>query len=245
MKKILLFLFAFALLLQTEGFAQKNKSKSSKKTKAPKERKAAFPSEPRIGLTGGLSFSNLSRTIGTKDRDGDYRIGVAGGMMLNVPFGKSKRFAFQPAIDYVQKGAAEVFLTPVNRAYTALRYAEMPLNFVYNLKWGKKIIYFGGGPFIDFDLPSKNVSRIPGNKIETDIRMGNEVSDDLRGIDYGGNAIIGFRIPNGMFVTLNYTQGARNLIPQGVLDLPGRENDKTKSIAFGIRVGYLFKAGNK
>ena len=243
MKKVLLFFFACALLLQTEGFAQKKKSKT--KTKTAKERKAVFPAEPRIGLTGGLSFANLSRTINTEDRDGDYRIGIAGGMMLNVPFGKSKRFAFQPAIDYVQKGAAESFLTPVNRAYTAIRYAELPLNFVYNLKWGKSVLYFGGGPFIDFDLPSKKVSKIPGNKIETDLRMGNTVSDDLKGIDFGGNAVIGFRIPMGLFVTLNYTQGARNLIPDGTLELPGRANDKTKSIAFGIRVGYLFKAASK
>jgi hypothetical protein len=236
MKKVLLFLFASALLLQTEGFAQKKKSKS--KTKAPKEKKVVFPAEARIGLTGGLSFANLSRTLGGLDKDGDYRIGVAGGMMLNVPFGKTKRFAFQPAVDYVQKGAAEVALTPVNRAYTALRYAELPLNIVYNLKWGKSVLYFGGGPYIDFDLPSKKVSRIPGNKIESDFLFGNTNADDMKGIDYGGNFLIGLRIPMGVSVSLHYTQGARNLVPVD-------NNDKIKSIAFGIRIGYLFKSASK
>ncbi len=238
MKKVLLFLFAATLLMQSEGFAQKKKSKS--KTKAPKEKKAVFPAEARVGLTGGLSFANLSRTIGGLDKDGDYRIGIAGGMMLNVPFGKSKRFAFQPAIDYVQKGAAEVALTPVNRAYTALRYAELPLNIVYNMKWGKSVLYFGGGPYVDFDLPSKRVASIPGNKIVTDVVFGNTISDDMKGIDYGGNAVIGFRTPMGVSVSLHYTQGLRNLYP-----VDNATNDKIKSIAFGIRVGYLFKAASK
>lgn len=240
MKKVLLFLFAATLLMQSEGLAQKTKSKSSKKTKAPKEKKAMFPANARIGLTGGISFSNLSRTINGLDKDGDYRIGIAGGMMLNVPFGKTKRFAFQPAVDYVQKGAAEVALTPVNKAYTALRYAELPLNVVYNLKWGKHVLYFGGGPYIDFDLPSKKVSRIPGNKIESDVVFGNTIADDIKGIDYGGNVVLGFRTAMGIFVTLNYTQGRRNLYP-----IDNASNDKIKSISFGIRVGYLFKAAGK
>ncbi|MBI5858926.1 MAG: PorT family protein [Sphingobacteriales bacterium] len=243
MKKVLLFLFAFALIMQTESFAQKTKSKSktkTAKTKAPKDKKPRFDAEPRIGLSAGLSFANLSRTIGGLDKDGDYRIGVAGGMLVNVPFGKTKRFAFQPSVDYVQKGAAEVALTPVNRAYTALRYAELPLNFVYNLKWGKNVLYFGGGPFIDFDLPSKKVSKIPGNKIESDVSFGDQVADDMNGIDFGGNAIIGFRTSMGFFVSLHYTQGARNLIP-----VENSNNDRIKSIAFGIRIGYLFKAAKK
>ena len=217
MKKTLFIFILFFLTLQFSGNAQ-----------------------ARVGLTGGLSFANLSRTISGADRDGEYHIGMAGGMMLDVPLGKKKRFSFQPAVDYVQKGAGEVATAPVNKAYTALRYIEVPLNVVYNLKWGKNTLYFGGGPFIDLDLPSKKVSKIPGNKIETDVAFGNTNADDLNGIDFGGNAVLGFRVPMGIFVSFNYTQGARNL-----LAVDDNTDDKIKSIAFGIRIGYLFKANSK
>ena len=192
----------------------------------------------RVGLSGGISFANLSRTISGIGKDGDYRIGIAGGMLVDLPIGKKQKYSFQPSLDYVQKGAAEEALAPVNKAYTALRYVELPINFVRNLKWGKGNFYFGGGPYIAFNLPSKKVQHIPGNDIETEVSFGELIANDMKGFDYGGNAIIGYRTGLGIFVTLHYTQGARNLVPVD-------NNDKIKNIAFGIRVGYLFKATEK
>lgn len=218
MKKAIIIFIAFICCFQLAGNAQK----------------------ARVGLSGGISFANLSRTIGGIGKDGDYRIGIAGGMLVDFPFGKKQQWSFQPSIDYVQKGAAEVAVAPVNKAYTALRYAELPLNFLYNLKCGKSkanTFYFGGGPFIDLPLPSKKVQHIPGNNIATDVSFGSIASSDLKGVDYGGNAIMGYRMGMGLFVSLHYTQGARNLAP---LD----NGDKVKSIVFGIRVGYLFKNNN-
>jgi hypothetical protein len=56
---------------------------------------------------------------------------------------------------------------------------------------------------------------------------------------------MGYRNKAGIFVGLNYTQGARNLVPNAVLDIPASKNDKVKNIAFGIRVGFLFKSDSK
>lgn len=248
MKKVLLFLFASVLIAQTQGFAQKSKTKhksdktakTAKTTKTKKPKTEMFPAAPRVGIDAGITLANLSRTIGGLDKDGDYRVGIAGGMLVNAPFGKTKRWAFQPAVNYVQKGCEEVAHAPVTKAYTALRYAEVPLNIVFNMKWGKGVFYLGGGPFVDFNFPSKKVSSIPGNKTENDVVFGNTVAADIKGIDYGGQAIMGFRSPMGLYVALNYTQGARNLFP-----VDNANKDKIKSIAFGIRVGFLFKAAAK
>ena len=219
MKKAIFIFIAFLFCFQLTGNAQK----------------------ARVGLTGGISIANLSRTIGGIGKDGDYKIGIAGGMLVDLPFGKKGQWSFQPSADYVQKGAAEVATAPVNKAYTALRYAELPINFVRNFKCGKSkasTFYLGGGPYIAFNLPSKKVEHIPGNDIETDINFGELAASDMRGMDYGGNVILGFRTGSGIFVSAHYTQGARNLAP---LD----NGDKIKNIAFGFRLGYLFKNAAK
>lgn len=190
----------------------------------------------RVGITGGISFANLSRSINGVGKDGEYRIGIAGGMLVDAPMGKKQKYSFQPALNYVQKGAAEDAVAPVNKAYTALRYAELSANFVRNLKWGKGNLYFGAGPYAGFNLPSKKVQHIPGNNIETDVSWGDQVANDLKGFDWGGNFVLGYTLRNGIMISLNYTQGARNLVPVD------NGSDKIKNIAFGVKVGYLFKA---
>ena len=85
---------------------------------------AALAQKARVGVTGGIAFANISRTIGGADRDGEYRIGVTGGMQLEVPLCKKGHISFQPDMHYIQKGAGEIPSTPtINKAYTALRYA--------------------------------------------------------------------------------------------------------------------------
>lgn len=207
----------------------------------------ALSQKTRVGITGGISFANLSRTIGGVDKDGEYRIGITAGMQLEVPLGKKNKFTFQPDLRYIQKGAAEISKTPtLNQIYTALRYAELAPNFVYNFNASKGTFYMGGGPYLGLPLPSKNVTHAAGAaNVETDISWGNAVANDLKGVDYGGNVVMGYRMKNGIFVSANYIQGIRNLVPKDKLDLPGGGNDKVKNIAFSIRVGYLFSNTQK
>ena len=203
----------------------------------------ALSQKARVGVTGGITFANLSRTISGADRDGEYRIGVISGMQLEVPLCKKGKFSFQPDLHYIQMGAAQIPTTPIFiKIYTALRYAQLAPNFVRNFNSKKGTFYLGGGPYIGLPLPSKNVSHVAGSpNVETDISFGNAIANDLKGVDYGGNAVMGYRMNNGIFVSLNYIQGARNLVPGDKLDLAASANDKIKNIAFAIRVGYLFK----
>lgn len=208
----------------------------------------ALSQKTRVGITGGVSFANMSRTIGGADRDGEYRIGVVSGLQLEIPLCKKGSFSFQPDFHYIQKGASAIPSTPtINRAYTALRYAELAPNFVYNFKAGKGgTFYLGAGPYVAFNLPSKNVIHSPGaDKVETDISFGDAIANDMKGVDYGGNFVMGFRLGNGIFVSTNYIQGARNLVPKEKTDLPASANDKIKNIAFALRVGYLFNNNQK
>jgi len=207
----------------------------------------ALSQKTRVGVTGGISVANLSKTIGGADKDGEYRLGVMVGFQLEVPLGKKNKFSFQPDLHYIQKGASIIPTTPtLNKIYTALRYAELAPNFVYNWKAGKGFFYLGGGPYLGLPLPSKNVTHAAGAaNVETDISFGNALTNDLKGVDYGGNVVMGIRLGNGIIVSANYIQGARNLVPNDKLDLPAFADDKIKNIAFAIRVGYLFKNTSK
>ena len=202
----------------------------------------ALSQKTRVGVTGGISFANLSRTIGGADKDGEYRIGLFTGLQLEVPLCKKGNFSFQPDLHYIQKGAAQIPTTPVfNKIYTALRYAELATNFVYNFNASKGTFYLGGGPYVGLPLPSKNVTHSAGSpNVETNISFGNAIANDLKGVDYGGNFVMGYRMKNGIFACVNFIQGARNLVPEDKLALAVSKDDKIKNIAFGIRVGYLF-----
>jgi Outer membrane protein beta-barrel domain len=208
---------------------------------------AALSQKTRVGVTGGIAFANISRTIGGADKDGEYRIGLIGGLQLEVPLCKKGNFSFQPDMHYIQKGAAQISTTStLNKIYLALRYAELFTNFVYNFNASKGTFYLGGGPYVGLPLPSKNVTHAAGTpNVETDISFGNAVANDLKGVDYGGDVVMGYRMKNGIFVSVNYIQGARNLVPNDKLDLPASKDDKLKNIAFAIRVGYLFKNAQK
>lgn len=225
MKKTIIILTAFIFCLSITALSQKS----------------------RVAVTGGIGAANLSRTIGGFDRDGEYRMGLIFGMQMEVPLGKKNKFSFQPDLHYIQKGAGKLSTTPLlNKIYTALRYAELAPNFVYNFKRSKGVFYLGGGPYLGLPLPSKNVTHAPGSpNVLSDISFGNTITNDLKGVDYGGNVVIGYRMNNGIFVSVNYIQGARNLVPDDKLKLAGSADDKIKSIAFGIRVGYLFKNASK
>lgn len=202
----------------------------------------ALSQKTRVAVTGGIDAANLSRTISGADRDGEFRIGLVAGMQLEVPLGKKNKFSFQPDLHYIQKGSATTPTTPtLNQVYTALRYAELAPNFVYNFNCKKGVFYMGGGPYLALPFQSKNVEKAQGgDKIESDVSFGNAVANHMRGVDFGGNVVMGYRMNNGLFVSVNYFQGARNLVPQEQLDLPGGADDKIKNIAFALRVGYLF-----
>jgi hypothetical protein len=207
----------------------------------------ALSQKTRVGVTGGISFANLSRTISGADKDGEYRLGITTGLQLELPLCKNGKFSFQPDLHYIQMGASQIPTTPTFiKIYTALRYVQLAPNFVRNFNTGKGTFYLGGGPYLGLPLPSKNVTHTAGApNIETDISFGNAIANDLRGVDYGGNAVMGYRMNNGIFVALNFIQGARNLVPDEKLKLSGSSDDKIKNIAFAIRVGYLFNATQK
>lgn len=213
MKKLIFILSLLVLCLQFTGFAQKS----------------------RVGILVGPVFSNLRGKVDGKKLNGDTKTGFAAGFIVDAPI--KNHLSFQPALYYVQKGAiTQKPLQPTikDRISTELRYADLALNFVYNTNGAKANFYIGAGPYAGFNLPSKFLTKSPGNiKTQSDLTFGNK-AQNYRGIDFGANAIAGYRFKCGVFMAANYSLGLRNLIPKG-----SSSAGDTKNTCFGFSLGLL------
>lgn len=211
MKKVLFLSLAAVCLFQLNGLAQKS----------------------LVGITAGVTSSNIFGNVGGVDKRLDARTGFTVGMVVDAPLGKS-RFSFQPAVHYMQKGGFTV-KTDVEKKADALRYADVVLNFVHSTKNPKTQLFFGLGPQIGLNLPSKKVSIEDGKSKEVrSIAFGETAASDYRGLDWGANGLAGLRFKKGIFFSVSYTFGLRNIIPVPTGD------DKLRNSVLGFRLGYFF-----
>jgi hypothetical protein len=213
MKKALILIIAGICSFQINGFSQKT----------------------QVGLTGGITSSNIFGSKNGLDQRGDSRTGFTLGMFIDAPIGKT-RWAFQPSLNYMQKGKNQE-IDPYTTNATALRYAEFDLNFVHYTKAANKL-FFGAGPYLGLNLPSKTVLITEDSRIETNLLLGKEESNAYKGADFGANGIIGLRMKCGFVLTANYSLGLRNMIP-----VPSGD-DVLRNGTLGFRLGYIFKNAN-
>lgn len=221
MKKVLFLLAVAVLFFQASGFSQKT----------------------RVGVTAGITNSNMYGTVGGATFKGNPKAGVTVGMLLESPIGKTK-FSFQPAVSYVQKGYV-ISETNAAKSWAALRYVDLDFNFLLNSK-GKTTFYFGLGPSVGFDLPSSFVTKTNNatainpdpspefSRAATKIKFGDEPLDNFRGLDFGINGMAGFRLAKGFSLSVNYNFGLRNIATKGT-------PDELSNGYVGVRLGYLFK----
>lgn len=198
---------------------------------------SAQTSKAKVGLVTGVTVSNMNGTVGGVDVDYKSTTGFTVGMVVDAPF-KKGHFSFQPGLHYTQKGA-KTFDVKNQEDFISLRYADLSLNLVYNTHGDKGgNFYFGAGPQLGANLPSKKVTVfLPSEtETETNISFGNEPASDFRGIDWGGNIIAGYTLKCGATFAINYNFGLRNLVPDA-----RSPKDELKNGQLGIRVGYFFK----
>ncbi len=191
----------------------------------------------RVAITAGFAQTNITKTLSGINMNGDYCSGLITGLQLEAPV--CKRWSFQPDLNYIAKGDFQRLPsnTTNKRVHVVLHYAELFPNMVYNWKSKKEnVFYIGAGPFIAANLPSKIVTTpLSGTNVTSDVTFGNQVSNDFRGIDWGVNGVIGFRISSGFFISVNWIQSSRNITTTTA------SGDKQKNTGFAFRLGYLFK----
>lgn len=192
----------------------------------------------RFGFTAGFTMANMMDKNGDVKVNGDFKFGPTIGLVLDVPM--EKNGSFQPALNFVQKGTKNLTTTGLNttKTTTRLSYIEIPLNIIFKIRSSKGYFRIGGGPAVALGLSGKTTTETNSVITEKKVQFGTNTTDDLKGADFGLNAIVGYEFTCGGFVYINYTHGISTLlINAGDHSLFNRY--------FGLRFGYLLKGKMK
>ena len=183
--------------------------------------------------------SNEVKGLGPKNR-------FTGGISANIPI--SKYFSFQPAINFLQKGAkfmaaSDFTKEPTSTVNLTLNYIEVPLNLMFNTHnkaTNKKAddFFFGIGPSFAFATSGKMEEKNSRDSVSTEkIKFGSGDNYDIKPIDIGANIMMGCLFFNNLFLSVNYTIGFSNL--SNNKDIRWRNN------YLGFKLGYSFGSKNK
>jgi len=208
---------------------------------------AAFSAsaQNRIGLQAGGAFSTYNVEAPGFEEKSDSKFGFTVGAVADIDFGNS--VSFRPELNFIQKGGElkTTFGNTKSQTETTLSYIQFSPNFVYNFKAGTGKLFIGVGPELALGIggknESENVTTVGSTVITTnnnsDVRFdgkknapGNDLH--LKRIDLGANAIVGYTLANGAFVSAGYTAGIKNISPE--------DNSSWKNSGFNVKVGFLF-----
>ncbi|MEP7373706.1 MAG: porin family protein [Chitinophagaceae bacterium] len=192
----------------------------------------AYCQKTSFGITGGASLANMHLKSGDISISVDNKIGLTVGVFADVAI--SENFSFQPALNYVQKGAKNKMTDIGYESKLTLNYIELPFNFLFKPEMPRVRFFAGGGPSIAYALSGTEKESGNGNTYK--YKFGNNPDDDdLKALDFGANFLTGIETKNGFLVSVNYNLGLSNLAP-------GSSSDGTiKSRYFGFKVGCMLK----
>jgi hypothetical protein len=180
-------------------------------------------SDISFGLKGGLNFALIT---GDDTDNFDGRAAFHIGGIVEVPI--SEKFSFQPEILYSSQGDK---MTEEGMDISfKLDYLNLPLIAKYYLTEGFSL---EAGPQIGFLLSSK----VEAEGISIDIK------DVMKGIDFGLNFGVGYKLENNLFFGARYNLGVANIVENNgsILDVEiDAGNTKNHNEVFQLSVGYFF-----
>lgn len=197
----------------------------------------AFTQKPKIGFTGGLG-GGVAITNYKYDGDNSNihsNTCLTMGILWEVPI--QNNFVFQPSLNYVGKGNHEK-LTSGNETSKLNLYVsnlETQMNFLYHTPGENGNFFIGAGPSIALAIDGKWKFTKGDTKEENSVTFGNDASDDMNMIDFGGTVICGYNFPKLVFISASYNAGFKNL------NAGDDKLGKIKSNYFAIKLGFLFR----
>jgi len=182
-----------------------------------------FAQAPKLGFKAGLNLNNVS----TNDHDIKHELAGRTSIHLGVitDFSMSKSLSFQPQVLFSGRGA-KIDHGDHKDVY-AFNSLEIPLNFTYR-KNASKGVFLGVGPSLGYNLSGK----VKGDHDSEDIVFGSG-EGEIKRLDLGLNALIGYQFSNKYFVSTNYSSGLSNW--------SNESNSTWKNNILGISVGFFLK----
>lgn len=187
-----------------------------------------------FGVTAGATLAKIHLKDGSSNYSPDSRVGLTAGILADIPI--ADNFSFQPAINYVQKGAKTEEQDYESKL--TLHYAEIPLNFLFKPEMANLQFFVGAGPSIAFALSGKEKEKYNGDTDTYKIKFGDDPDEhDMRRADIGANFVAGIETKSGFIAAFNFNHGLSNLVPGG------SDDGSIKNRYFGLRIGFLLKGG--
>lgn len=186
-----------------------------------------------FGVRAGVNFTNITGD----DQDNKMKAGFNIGANAEIPV--ASEFYLQPGLLFTTKGAK----ADEGDGKLNLSYLEVPINFLYKPTLGDGKLLLGFGPYVGFGIGGK----FKDGDDEMDVKFKNDVKASdvdltdpkifLKGLDFGGNLLVGYELSSKLSFQLNAQLGMSNLNPKVEGEKP---DDKAKNVGFGISVGYRF-----
>lgn len=195
-----------------------------------------------IGINAGVSYAKVTGRYFWSILSLKYKPGLTAGIFLNKPL--SENFIFQPALNFVQKGYK--IKDSEGTETVNLNYIEIPLNFLYFLYSGQKNagFFIGGGPTIAYAISGTDKFKdSPGSTSDYSdkIKFGKE-PEEYKALDFGINAIVGYRLANGLMLSANYNFSLSKINND---DVESDEKTSIKNKFFSFKIGYTLHKKSK
>lgn len=215
-----LFLVAAALIFGGATFAQTSTSTST----------------TRFGLKGGVNLPKYKYVNDDENSSYDTKTTVNFNLTGYADIPVSSYFSVQPGISLQGKGAKLSDDDNDNKIEDNVLAIEIPVNLLLNLPAGPGHIYLGGGPYAGFNIAGQRETTLLGVSTEDDLKFGKNNDDDLKALDFGFNALVGYQLSSGLNFGAGYGFGLTNLIPTSDSNTNGEVNNRLWSFT----VGYAF-----
>lgn len=205
---------------------------------------------PEIGATMYSHASKLSIAGQSVTGTSDLQPGGRVGGVLDITI--ADHFSLQPGVFYTlnrtksESSTTVGSITSSSKSTTMLHAVQVPVYVLYKSGEEGSGRFFGGiGGFISYNIAGTEKIETSGSvggttagtSVSNKMKFGNEAGDNLRPLDYGPSATLGYELGSGLYFRGHFNYGLANILPQGNSDA------SVKSMTFGISVGYFFGGG--
>jgi len=204
-------------------------------------------SQTMFGGLAGLNLSSASAKAMGETYSPKMKLGFHVGAVANI--GLSDHLYLMPGILFSMKGTKldEDKKDLLGNTYhitedVTFNYLEIPVNVMYMFgEQGSGRFFISAGPYLGYcfggkmkgDLTYSN-SIFPTTEFDEKLEVGNDaIEDNIRPLDFGLNAGVGYMLPMGLFFRAQYGLGLYNTAPEGDADT------YSKNRVIGISVGFL------
>lgn len=200
-----------------------------------------------LTVVGGLNVANMSVKYGssTVTVEDSYKMKMAfhAGVLFDYVLTKDrhKELSIEPGIIFDAKGFKQDLSVGILEQENTLSayYADIPVYFKYAKKLrSRDKVYAGVGPYVGVGLFGNIENTYAGEEVSggtsDNISWGSDPSeDDLKRLDYGVSAKIGYQSYSGLNISASYDLGIPNV--------SAADNPEFKHRVMRVSIGYSFR----